>query len=145
MNAASDYTKDAIINATLRGQALDLPSETWIALHTGDPGGTGDNEVTNDQWPAYVRRHAEQGGPIGSGWTPSTGGQGSARNTNQLTYPSYDGVGDLTITHWTIFYESQDGTVRYQAPLQTPRLLKTGDVFVFDANALAVTMAQAAE
>lgn len=140
MNAASDQTKDDVINALLRGQALTLPTATWIALHTGDPGAAGANEVTADVWPAYVRRQAEAGDAIGTGWSEAADGTGTTQNVNQLTWPSYDGTGDLTISHWSIFYESTAGTMRIKAPMQTPRILKTGDVFVFDANALTVTL-----
>lgn len=139
MAAASDQTKDDIINALLRGVSLTLPTATWIALHTDDPGGTGANEVSTSDWPSYVRRQAEAGGSIGSGWSASSGGAGQAQNTNQITYPSYDGTADLTITHWSVFYDSTAGTMRLKAPLQTPRLLKTGDVFVFDINALTAS------
>jgi hypothetical protein len=141
MAAASDQTKDDILNALLRGAALTLPTATWIALHTDDPGGDGANEVTVDLWPAYVRRQAEAGGAIGTGWSASSGGAGQSQNVNQITYPSYDGIADLTITHWSVFYQAEDGTMRIKAPLQTPRLLKTGDVFVFDVNALTATLA----
>ncbi|MDF3073467.1 MAG: Bcep22 gp60 [Alphaproteobacteria bacterium] len=137
MAAASDQTKQDVINAVLRGIPLPLPTQTWIALHTGDPGGAGTNEVTLDQWPGYLRRHAEQGGAIGSGWSAAVDGE--SKNSNQITYPSYNGELDLTVTHWSVFYESTGGTMRIHAPLQTARTLKTGDVFVFDINALTAS------
>lgn len=137
MSAASNQTKDAVINALLRGVALPLPTRTWIALHTGDPGGDGANEVATTDWPAYVRRDAEQGGDIGTGW--SAPADGESTNANQITYPSYDGLPDITITHWSVFYENTAGTMRIKAALQTARLLKTGDVFVFDTNALTAS------
>jgi len=139
--AASTYeTQNNILNAVLRGVPLPVPSsKTYVALHTENPTKAGLHEVTTVQWPAYVRREAEQGGALGTGWSEATGTAGESKNANQITYPSYDGIADLEITHWSIYYESTGGTMRVFAPLQTPRLLKTGDVFVFDVNTLTVT------
>lgn len=135
MAAASTYSQNNIINALLRGVAFPLPAKTYVSLHTGDPGvGAGANEVSLSNWPAYVRREAEQGGAIGSGWTPAASGQ--TANTNQLTYPANNGVASVTVTHWAIFDAPTGGNLLFKAPLTVARTLQVGDVFVFDGGSL---------
>ena len=41
---ASTYTKNNILKALLRGEAMPLPTNTYISLHTGEPGTAGANE-----------------------------------------------------------------------------------------------------
>ncbi|WRQ05516.1 putative lipoprotein [Ralstonia phage AhaGv] len=135
MAAASTYTENNIINALLRGVAFPLPAKTYVSLHTGDPGvGAGANEVSLSNWPAYVRREAEQGGAIGSGWTPAASGQTS--NVNQLTYPANNGVAAVTVTHYAVFDAPTGGNLLFKAPLTVARTLQVGDVFVFDVGSL---------
>lgn len=138
MSAASNYTEDNVINALLRGVAFPLPAKTYVSLHTANPGDTGASEVSTAAFPAYVRREAEQGGAIGSGWSASS--DGVSRNAKQLTYPGFDGAAPVTVTHWAVFDALSGGNLLFYAPLQTSRQLQTGDVFVFDVNALTVTM-----
>lgn len=138
MSAASNYTEANVINALLRGVAFPLPSKTYVSLHTANPGEAGDSEVTTDAFPAYVRREAEQGGAIGSGWSEPV--DGVSKNAKQLTYPGFDGAAPVTASHWAVYDAPTGGNLLFYAPLQTSRTLQSGDVFVFDINALTVTM-----
>ena len=139
MSAASNYTEQNAINAALRGVAYPLPTGTYVSLHTADPGETGLNEVSTAVWPQYARVHAEQGGAIGSGWSEPV--DGVTKNTNQLTYPSMDGEGEVTVTHWAVYDAPTGGNMIAYAPLQTPRQMLTSDIFVFDSEALEVAVA----
>lgn len=139
MSAASNYTETNVINAALRGVTYPLPTGTYVSLHTGDPGETGANEVLVADWPAYIRKHAEDGGAIGTGWDAPV--NGVTHNSNQLTYPSNDGGGQITITHFGVWTASTAGNFITGEALTTPRTLEVGDVFVFDANSLTVTQA----
>lgn len=137
MAGASDYTEDNILKALLRGTAFPLPSGTYISLHTADPGDTGANEVSTGAWPAYVRRHAEAGGSIGSGWGAPSGGVSA--NTNQIVFPGQNGVSDVVVTHFAVWDASTSGNCLVGAALTTSRTLATGDVLVFDVGSLTVT------
>ena len=139
MSAASNYTENNVINALLRGVTFPLPAKTYVGLHTANPGESGGNEVDTGDFPAYVRREAEVGGYIGSGWSEPTDGE--TKNAKQLTYPGFDGEAPVTVTHWAVYDAASGGNMLFYAPLQTSRQLQTGDVFVFDINALTVTMA----
>lgn len=139
MSAASNYTEANVINALLRGTAFPVPTATYVSLHTADPTDAGGNEVTTAAWPAYVRRQAEQGGAIGTGWGAPT--DGVSTNSKQLTYPGMNGGSPVTVTHWAVHDALNGGNMLFYAALQTPRTLQAGDVFVFDIGSLTVTMA----
>lgn len=138
MSGASDYTKANIIQALLRGVTMPIPAGTYVSLHTADPGGTGASEVDTANWPAYVRRHAEAGGAINTGWTAPSGGVST--NQKQLTFPSHDGVPAVTVTHFAIWDAAAAGNCLDSAPLTTSRTLNTGDILVFDIGSLSVTV-----
>ena len=138
MAGASTYTKNNILKALLQGTALPLPAGTYISLHTADPGATGANEISTGTWPAYVRRKAEASGAMGTGWTTPTTGQST--NTNQLTFPSNDGAGTVTVSHFAIWDAASSGNCLNSAALNTPRALSTGDILVFDVGSLTVTV-----
>lgn len=137
MTAATNYTETNVINAALRGVTYPLPTATYVSLHTGDPGETGAaNEVTLGAWPGYVRRHAEQGGAIGTGWAAPTDGVTS--NAKQLTYPNNNGAAPVVITHFAVHDAITSGNAITKAALSTPRTLDPGDVLVFDIGTLVV-------
>lgn len=139
MSAASDYTEQNVINALLRGIAFPLPSHTYVSLHTGDPTDAGGSEVDTANWPGYVRKQAEAGGAIGNGWSAPS--NGVSTNSNTLSYPANNGAGTITVSHWAVYDAATGGNMLAHAPLQTPRDIGVGDVFVFDAGSLTVTMA----
>lgn len=138
MAGASTYTKNNILKALLQGTALPLPAGTYVSLHTADPGATGANEVTVGAFPAYVRRKAEGAGAMGTGWTTAT--VGSSSNTNQLTYPSNNGAGSVTVTHFAIWDALSGGNCINSAALTTSRTLAINDILVFDVGSLVVTV-----
>lgn len=138
MAGASTYTKNNILKALLQGTALPLPAGTYVSLHTADPGATGANEVTVGAFPAYVRRKAEGAGAMGTGWTTATAG--SSSNTNQLTYPSNNGAGSVTVTHFAIWDALSGGNCINSAALTTSRTLAVSDILVFDVGSLVVTV-----
>ena len=139
MSAASNYTEANIINALLRGTAFPLPTKTYLSLHTSNPGETGGNEVSTSNWPAYVRKDAEVGGAIGTGWSAPS--DGVSTNAKQVIYPTNNGAAAVTITHWAIYDEATGGNMLVYAPLTTARTLQPGDVFIFDIGSLTVQAA----
>lgn len=139
MSNASNYTETNIINALLRGVAFPLPAAVYVSLHTADPGEAGGNEVSAAAWPAYVRKNAADAGTIDTGWAAPT--DGTTKNAKQILYPSMNGAGAVTVTHWALYDASTGGNLLAYAPLTTARTLNPGDVFVFDVNTLTVQAA----
>lgn len=139
MSAASNYTESNTINALLRGVAFPLPTGTYISLHTGAPGESGaQNEVSTSAWPAYVRKRAEDGGAIGTGWSAPS--DGVSANLKQMLYPSNNGVSGVTVTHFAVWDAATAGNCLAYAQLNDARTLLPGDVFVFDAGSITIQM-----
>lgn len=138
MPVASAYTKDNIINTLLRGAPFPVPPNSFLSLHTGDPGDTGANEAALAQWPSYVRKDANNGAGMGTGWSESKGGQGLSQNTNQILWPSMNGGAMVQIGYFGVWDAATGGKFLVGAPLYAPKQLDPGDVFVFDVQSLAV-------
>lgn len=143
MSAASNYTEKNILNAMLRGVAYPLPTQTYVSLHTGSPSEDGStNEVSTGTWPGYVRRQAEQGSAIGTGWVaPAAGDTSVSTNAKQITYPVQDGVVDVTVTHMAVWDAASGGNMLTYAILDAARTLSPLDVLVFDIGQLSVAAA----
>ncbi|MDN7179105.1 hypothetical protein M0D69_13990 [Caballeronia sp. SEWSISQ10-4 2] len=138
MPVASAYTKDNIINCLLRGVPFPVPAGSFLSLHTGDPGDTGANEATLVNWPSYVRRDANTGQAMGTGWSASANGQGLSQNANQILWPSMNGGALVQIGWFGVWDSASGGKFLLGAPLYAPKGLNPGDVFVFDVQSLTV-------
>lgn len=137
MSSASTYLANNVLDATLRGVTYPLPSKVYISLHTADPTPAGGSEVSTAAWPSYVRKDAADGGAIATGFSAAAGGE--TKNAKQILFPGMDGESAVTVTHWAIYDAATAGNMLVFAPLDTPRTLQPGDVFVFDTNSLTVT------
>jgi len=73
---------------------------TFISLHTGDPGGTGANEVTGG---SYAR--------VATAWGATSGSQ-STGSAAVLNVPA-----GTTITHWGLWTAGSGGTFYYGGAL----------------------------
>lgn len=137
MSSASTYLANNLLNAALRGVAFPLPANVYISLHTADPTPDGGGEVTTGAWPAYVRRDAADGGAIATGFSAAAAGE--SKNAKQILFPGMDGASSVAVSHWALYDAATGGNMIAFAPLDTPRTLQPGDVFVFDTNSLTVT------
>ena len=136
MSAASNFLENAVIESTLRGAAFPAITKVYVALHTNNPTDAGGNEVTSAMWPSYARQDAAKGGSISSGWTAAA--DGVSKNALQLIFPVFDGSADLTVTHFSLHTALTGGNMLVYAPLQAPRTVQNGDVFVVDTQKLTV-------
>ena len=137
MAAASNYLRNNIINATLRGGTFSTPAAVYVSLHTADPNNQGANEVNTTQWPSYVRQDITKGvGTLAQAWTAPV--NGVTKNTKQLLFPVYNGSGNLTITHFGLFDAAIGGHPLIAAPLDQARIIQPGDVLVVDIEKLTV-------
>lgn len=140
MSKFSDYLEEKIIQTTLRGQAMPVPSSIYLALFTADPtdANASANEVKLSDWPAYARQDAAQGGAIASGWTAPANGVSS--NAKIVTFPANNGASPIQITHMAIYDAQTGGNMLYHAPLVSSKTLQIGDVLSFGIGALTVTI-----
>lgn len=139
MSSASNYTETNIINAMFRGVAYPLPTNTWISLHTADPGEDGANEVTTAEWPSYKRICAELSGAIGTGWISPV--DGVTKNSNQLIFPTHDGATPTVVTHFAVYDAAAGGNMLVYAALSATRSVAPEDVFLFDTNSINISAA----
>lgn len=137
MSAASNYLENLIINSVLRGVAFTVPTEVYVALHTGDPGEAGGaNEVQTADWPAYVRQDSTQGDTLANSW--SAPADGLSKNQKQLIWPVHDGAAAITITHFSLKDAATGGNTLVKAALAASRTLQPSDVFVANVDRLEV-------
>lgn len=144
MSAVTDTVKINFLNAQLRGVVYPLPAGTYVALHTSDPevGGGAQTEVSTLTWPQYARKHAENGGAIGTGWTAPALESGAriTRNVFPLAFNPNNASAAVQVTHWSVWDAAGvgAGAMLFSKALDTTRLLQIGDIFVFPAQALAI-------
>lgn len=140
MSSFSDYLENGLIEHTLRGVALPVPSGIHVALFTGDPTDAGSGpEVSTAAWPAYARQNAAQGGTISSGWTAAANGVSS--NAKVITFAANNGASPVTVTHVALYDSATGGNMLYRQALTASKTLGTGDVLSFAIGALQITLA----
>lgn len=119
----------------LRGSTL--AGQFFVALHTQDPGETGNAQTTYETTlggiiRVGINRAAGAGGFVRSGSTIS--------NVSQVTFAEVTS-GTETITHYSIGMASAGaGQILYRAQLIAPRTFSTGFTPIFNAGALSGTM-----
>lgn len=138
MSAASNYTENNVMNALLRGQTFQQATSIYVSLNTANPGESGGSEVSTANWPSYARLDAALGGSIDTGWTVAN--DGVCKNAKQLIYAVHDGASDITVSHYALYDDQTGGNMLTYAPLNNPRTLSPGDVFVIDVDKLTVQM-----
>lgn len=109
---------------TLRGVSFSN-SETWVALHTGDPGAAGTaNASAGSTDRSQVSFSAASGGALAL-----TGAQPSWTN----------GGTSETITHLSVWSASSGGSFLFSVALGTSRAWVSGDVLAVSALGVSIT------
>lgn len=126
MAGFSTHLANAVINTTLRGQAMIGIGTPHFALFTSDPTDafTAGTEVS-DAW--YARK------PTGSFAAPSTG---TTFNSTRVEFDPVQSAA-ITITHVGIVDGLTGGYLLYSEALATPKTLQVNDVFVIDSATLS--------
>jgi hypothetical protein len=118
---ASDYLEAALCN-NMRGTALALPSNLYVALHTADPT---DAAITATEvqpasvWPTYARQSL---GTLSTAWTAlavdaNRGNKQYIANANALAFPINSGAASVTVTHVSIWDAASGGNMWFHGPL----------------------------
>lgn len=137
--SASNYTEDNVINTTLRGAAMPVPSNIYVALFTADPTDSNvtTNEVQTSGWPSYERMDAANGGTIDSGWTAPADGVSS--NAKTIEYAANNGTAAINVTHAGLYDAITGGNLLYHTALENPKNIEVGDVLAFAIGAIVAT------
>lgn len=122
----SNHLGNAIINYTLRGQAMPGISGTYFALFTADPTAafTAGTEVSAG-W--YVRM------ATGSFAAPSAK---TTYNASRVEFPPVTGA-SVTITHIGITDALTGGNLLYYETLPAPEIVNINGVYVVDSQTLS--------
>jgi predicted methyltransferase len=112
-NAFETDLLELIFNATaladLAENDTSSPATTIsVALHTADPGETGDQDTSEATYTSYARVEVARSG---AGWTVSGN---SVTNAADIDFPTATG-GSETITHFSVGYGAADAMLYYGA------------------------------
>lgn len=128
MAAMSDYLENAILNATLRGQAYTSPATVYLALYTSDT--TDAKTGIEVSGGAYVRQTIAFNTPI----------NGAATSTADVLFPIAT-AGWGTVTHIGILDASTSGNLLYHGELTNTKTIATDDQLKIAAGDITVTLA----
>ena len=126
MAGFSDFLETAVLNHVFGGSSYTAPSTLYVALYTAAPSDTGGGtEVSGG---AYARQ---------TGTFTVSGG--TASNTAAIEYAT--ATADYgTVVAVGVFDASSSGNLLAYGTLTTSKSVSTGDVFRFNASALAITL-----
>jgi hypothetical protein len=128
MSEMSNYLENALINATLRNTSYTSPSTVYVALHTADPTDAGSGtEVSGG---SYARTAVTFGAPS----------NGVTTNNANVEFPQATGNWG-TITHIGLWDASSTGDLLFHTPLDSSKVIDTGDIFRITSGNLSVTLA----
>lgn len=134
MSAFSNYLEQALLAATLCGQAFIPPEQHYLALYTSptsDIDGSGNEVVGGEYARIRVLFSSPQQGPDGDFFCVNDGDIRSPK-------PSSQAWG--TITHFAIYDAPVGGNRLYHGPLQEPREIGVNDLFFVLKGDLKVTL-----
>jgi len=128
MAEMSNYLENALVNATLRNTTYTSVATIYVALFTTDPtdAGTG-TEVTGG---AYARTSVTFAAPS----------NGASASSADCTFPTCTSTWG-TVTHIGLYDASTSGNLLYHTPLDSSKLIETGDIFKIASGSLTVTLA----
>ena len=128
MSEMSNFLENALVNATLRNTTYTSPATVYVALFTTDPtDAASGTEVTGG---AYARTSVTFAAPS----------NGASASSADCTFPTCTSTWG-TVSHIGIFDASTSGNLLYHTPLDTSKLIETGDIFKIASGSLTVTLA----
>lgn len=124
----SNHLENALINATLRNTSYTSPATVYVALFTTDPTDAGSGtEVSGG---SYARTSVTFAAPS----------NGASASNADCTFPTCTSTWG-TVSHIGLFDASTSGNLLYHTPLDTSKLIETGDIFKIASGSLTVTLA----
>jgi len=131
----------AIFNATAIANLLDNAATTpltnlFVALHTADPGETGDQTTSESAYTGYARVSVAR---TSGGWTVTNN---QVVNAAAITFPACT-AGSSRVTHWSVGVATSGASkILYRGPIAAAQVVATGkasdDIVRAPGHALAV-------
>jgi hypothetical protein len=127
MAEMSNFLENALINATLRNTTYTSVATVYVSLWTSDPTDAGSGtEVSGG---SYARTAVTFGAPS----------NGASTNSADVTFPtataSWGTVGWIGIND-----AATSGNLLYHSPLDTAKVIDSGDIFKITTGNLSVTL-----
>lgn len=126
--ALSTYSTNAMLNALLRNASFAVTT-IYASLHTGNPGNTGANEVTNGSVPgaAYARKTMAFGAVSG----------GASANSGTVDFTN---MPSATVTHYGLWDAVSGGNFLGGGALAVAKVVGVGDTVEFTPSTATVTL-----
>jgi hypothetical protein len=124
----SNYLENALINVTLRATTYTAPTTVYVSLWTSDPTDAGSGtEVSGG---SYARTAVTFAAPS----------NGVTTNDADVTFPTATALWG-TVGWIGINDAATSGNLLYHSPLDTAKLIDSGDIFKITTGNLSVTLA----
>lgn len=123
----TDYSEENLLNFWFRGDAVDPPSELYIALFTSAPDDTGGGDEIEGF--GYVRQLLTFGA-----WA-----DGECANDQTVTYPIATGSWG-EVTHSAVFDAEEGGNMLVWGELTAPRSVGDGEIFTFGIGSVTAAL-----
>ena len=127
MAEMSNFLENALINATLRNTTYTSPATVYVSLWTSDPTDAGSGtEVSGG---SYARTAVTFGAPS----------NGVTTNNADVTFPT--ATASWGIVGWIGINDAvTSGNLLYHSPLDTSKVIDSGDIFKIITGNLSVTL-----
>jgi hypothetical protein len=127
MSEMSNYLENALINVTLRNTAYTAPTTVYVSLWTSDPTDAGSGtEVSGG---SYARTAVTFAAPS----------NGVTTNDADVTFPTATALWG-TVGWIGINDAATSGNLLYHSPLDTAKVIDSGDIFKITTGNLSVTL-----
>ncbi|MBX9697863.1 MAG: hypothetical protein K2X74_00445 [Acetobacteraceae bacterium] len=146
MSDLTNFAENKIIDAVLRGQAIDTPANWHIALATAvadaEAGSFTEATGTGYAREAVAASLAAWSGTQSTGSTAASSGSGGRSSNNAVISFGTAGAGGWgTVTHVVFMDAASGGNAWLVRALAVSKTINAGDPVTFPANSLGVTAA----
>ena len=124
--ALSAYLRDKLLDHFLKGSAFAQPTNIYVSLHTGDPGTTGDHEVTGG---SYERQLAN------ASFAAAASG---VKSSNAIV--DFAAMPATTVTHVGIWDALTTGNFLVGGALAASKTTNDGDTFRLPSGDIDVSL-----
>ena len=131
MTAFSNYLENALLEHTLRNNALTSPTSVFISLYTTDPtDADSGSEVATSGYDRFE---------VSAGVSFTTASGGSCRNTEAWEFLTATTAWG-SISHFGIHDATTGGNLLYYGALSSTKTVGTNDIVRFTAGSLSVKL-----
>lgn len=129
MSALSNHAEDLVLDWLFTTDPVTRPTGWYAALHDGDPGETGANEVTTSEDADYVRKSITFG----------SSSSGATLSASQVSWTVASDSAGYTVTHISIWDAATAGNCLIAGALVQSKALEADGVLTFEIGEIVAT------